>query len=659
MQQRAGDEQAVALPAGEGQPTGHETHLQAARHREQVRQEADFRERGLDLADGDVRPAEPEVLEQAGGEDILRTQDHDLTAVRFQVPRTQVQSVHEDRAGGRLAHAGDEVDERAATAALRAAQGHAAPRRHLEGDLPQEFAPAGVGEADAPQGDRRPGRGARRHLPTLAVGLQVDEMAELVHGGQRVVPSLELLAELGDGGHDGAHDEFARDELAERELLAEHQAATDDQERGGGEHLEGQQPDDLAHQHPEMPAAVGQVAAGELIGARRGERQARRALEKAGITGHLLQPSDRRVFAARLGQAGRDRAASEHENHERQPEEDDEHVGQQERVVEAQHEQTHHGADDDVDAVEQEHGRALLHGDHVKEAVDHLGRMDAVEGLGLHARQAPGHVGRETHEDAALDVLRDDVLQAPDHGRKDETAAEREGDEDQRLLEGGRLRAEGEVADDPVDRQRQREVQQTGDQAEDEDGRDVGDLGAHQAEQAADGRRVMAVRVVVATGQPIGRERGGDERGLDLGLRGGESEPLDQRGAAEDAGLLIAGEIGHPLAEQPATDDDDPAGGGRVDDQRHRGPGLPERRSQGHPAHIGPEAGGGQGGGDAFHRLLVPMGGQRPGDTHRVDGQPSLPRQVTDEREFRGGFDRGIRGRHRRTSHIPRVSHRL
>ena len=523
----------------------------------------------------------------------------------------------------------------------------------------EDLAATRVGEADPAQGDGRAGQGARRDLPTLAVGLEVDQVPQLVDGGQGVVPGLELLAELGHGGDHGADDEFAGDELTERELLAEHQAAADDQEGGRGEHLKGQEADDLPHQHAEMPTAVREVAAGELVGAGRGQRQAGRALEQPGVTGHFLQPAHGRVLAARLRQARRDGAAAEHEDHEGQPAEDDEHVGQQEGMIEAQHQQADDRADDDVDAVEQEHRGTLLDGDHVQEAVDHFRGVHPVERLGLHTRQPPGHVGGQPHEDPSLDVLRDDELEAADHGGEDEAAAQRQRDEDQRLLERRRLGAEGEVADDPVDRQGQREVEQAGDQAKDEDGRDIGDLGTHQPKEAADGGRMVAGIGVVVAREPLGRERRRDERDLDLGLGRSQPELFDQREAGDHAGLLIAIEGGDALAEKSAPDDHGPARGARVDDQRERSPGLPERGSQGQPGDVGAEAGGGQGGDDAFQRFFGLVSGEYPGDARGIDAEAGLPRQVGNERELLGGFSRRVGRRHRRTSHIPRVSHKL
>ena len=568
MEQRAGDEEPVALAAGERQAAGDQARLEAAGHGQQVLQEPHLRERRLHLPDRDVVATQAKVVEEAGREDVLRTQDHDLAAELLQVPRTQVEPVDEDGAGGRLAHRGDEVEQGTATTALGAAQGDAVTGGDLEAHFLEEFTAARVGEADPAQGDRRAGRGTRRDFPTLAVGVEVDQVAQFIDGGQGVIPGLELLAELGDGGDHGADDEVARDELAKRELLAEHQAPADDQEGGRGEHLEGQQADDLPHEHAEMPTAVREVAARKLVGAGRGELQPRRPLEEPRVAGDLLQPAHHCVLAPRLGQAGGNRAPAEHEDHEGQAAEDDEHVGEQEGMVEAQHQQADDGADDDVDAVEQEHRRALLDGDHVEEAVDHLGRVHPIEGLGLHARQAPRHVRGEPHEDAALDVLRDHVLQAADDGREDEAAAERKRDEDQRLLEGRRLGAEGEVADHAVDRERQGEVEQSGDQAEDEDGRDVGDFGLHQPEEAAHGGGMVAELGVVVAREPFGRERRRDERHLDLGLGRSQAEFVDQRETADDLRLLIPFKGGDPLAEEAAADDHGPAGLRRMENQR-------------------------------------------------------------------------------------------
>ena len=284
-------------------------------------------------------------------------------------------------------------------------------------------------------------------------------MSELVDGGERVIPSFELLAQLGEGSDDRADDEFAGDQLAERELLAEHETSAHDQQGRRGQHLEGEQADDLAHEHAEMPGARLEVITGELIGPLARQSEARRPLEQARVAGDLFEPADRRILAARFGQAGGDRAPAEDIDHETQPEQRHEHVGEQERVVEPEHDQADDGSDDDVDAVQQKHRRTLLDRHDVQEAIDHLRSVHTVEGLRPDAREAPGHVGREPDEDPSLDMLGDDILQAADDRGEHETAGQRDGDEDQRLLERRRLRAEREIADDPVDGERQGEIE--------------------------------------------------------------------------------------------------------------------------------------------------------------------------------------------------------
>ncbi len=52
-------------------------------------------------------------------------------------------------------------------------------------------------------------------------------MSEFVHGGHDVVPGFEFFPEFAEGRDDAGHDDFAGDELAESELLADDEPATD------------------------------------------------------------------------------------------------------------------------------------------------------------------------------------------------------------------------------------------------------------------------------------------------------------------------------------------------------------------------------------------------------------------------------------------------
>ena len=71
-----------------------------------------------------------------------------------------------------------------------------------------------------------------------------------------------------------------------------------------------------------------------------------------------------------------------------------------------------------------------------------------------------------------------------------------------------------------------------------------------------------------------------------------------------------------------------------MDDQRQGGPGLPERRGERHAAEVGLEAGGRQGGRDAFERLLVGVSGKGSGDARRIRSQPGLTGEKTNQTDF-------------------------
>ena len=103
---------------------------------------------------------------------------------------------------------------------------------------------------------------------------------------------------------------------------------------------------------------------------------------------------------------------------------------------------------------------------------------------------------------------------------------------------------------------------------------------------------VVLMIVIIPPLEPLGRHGRRDEGDLDLGVRRSQAKLLDQSRPGHDIGLLVTIKGGEALTEKTATDDDGEPNGFVVDDQRQRGPGLPEGRGERHAAHIGLEAGG-------------------------------------------------------------------
>jgi len=110
---------------------------------------------------------------------------------------------------------------------------------------------------------------------------------------------------------------------------------------------------------------------------------------------------------------------------------------EQDLVVEGQQDQPDAHLQDHGDAVEQQRGGRLLHGEHVEEPVDQLGAVLTVEGFHVDPWQAVGQVPDHPDEDALLQVLDHNGLQRPQDGCQAETYQQRQA-EDQELLHEGR-----------------------------------------------------------------------------------------------------------------------------------------------------------------------------------------------------------------------------
>ena len=390
-----------------------------------------------------------------------------------------------------------------------------------------------VAEIDGPHHHGRLHRGS---FTTRAIQRDVDQVAQLVHGGHSVVPRLELLSELRDRGHDRGHDDLGGHELAKRELLVQHQPATHTKQQRACQDLQREKPRDLPKQHTEMLRTGLQITTNQIIGPALGHLHPARALEHARMPRELLEPVHHLILADRLADAGRNRAAAKHEDDQGDRSQQKQRESQQERVIEGEHREPDRGVQHQVDAGQQQHRSALLHRDHVQEAVHQLRRVHAAKRLHVHRRQPGREIRGQPNEDAPLDHLGDHVLDRAECACDSETDEQHQRDRGERLQERSALRAEGQVAHEAVDGQRKRQIEQARDRAEHRDRPQLRLLGPHQRDQSADGRHVMPFRAELAMRIALADALGDDQTHVDTRIT---AQGVTQGGAANEAGLRI------------------------------------------------------------------------------------------------------------------------
>ena len=145
------------------------------------------------------------------------------------------------------------------------------------------------------------------------------------------------------------------------------------------------------------------------------------------------------------------------------------------------------------------------------------------------------------------------------------------------MEERSALGTESNVTDESVDGERECQVEQAGDQAEEDDGPDIRHLGAHEAEETASGGDVS---VVVGVGGMAGGFSGSfraDDAHFDDTVVTGQTEAPGDFGAREGGDFDRSIRSADSGAEEAMFADDDPAifGGGPCNDG-HVHVGLPD-----------------------------------------------------------------------------------
>ncbi len=234
---------------------------------------------------------------------------------------------------------------------------------------------------------------------------------------------------------------------------AEDERAADREQRGGRERLQDQEGDGLT----EDDAVVGfprvDVLGDERVAPLGGEAVGALGPIERRMARDLFEPRDQRVLLLRLGDARDGAATPEAEEDDADEEEDHRRERDQRRMVRREENAADGDLQGDEEAVEEEHRRALLQGEHVEEAIHELGAVIPVDRRDRDARQTGGEIARDAHEEALLDALDDPRLRGAKRG------GERERDQHEQAEDGDRLReaAEGDRADEHLDADRRAE----------------------------------------------------------------------------------------------------------------------------------------------------------------------------------------------------------
>ena len=248
-----------------------------------------------------------------------------------------------------------------------------------------------------------------------------------------------------------------------------------------------------------MLAARIQIAAHQIIGAGQRECRATRPLEQQRMPRDLLEPFHQLILAHRFSNAGRKRPATAHEHDGGQGQQQRHREAQQERVIEREHRKADGRTQHQVDAREQQQRRALLHRHHFQEAVHQLRRVHALQRCQIHVRQSMRKVRGQPHEDASLHHLGCHMLDGPKRPSHRQAHEQHQRDGQQRLHEWSAAGAERQIAHEGVHGQRQCQIQQARDRAEDADRPQFGRLRPHERQQSAH-RRGRCIATMPAIG---------------------------------------------------------------------------------------------------------------------------------------------------------------
>ena len=200
-------------------------------------------------------------------------------------------------------------------------------------------------------------------------------MPELVHRRHQVEERFDVLGQFRERANDHRHDQLGRDELPERQLFVHHQIASQPEQRGAGQCLDGEEAQNLSQQDSEVTAPGGQIIGGEPVSARQCEVGTARQSEGQRTTSDIFQPSQNAVLLDRLAN-GRPRSTPpHHEDHKQQERQQQQVIAEQKRMIEREQCHPDDRRQHDRQSIDQQSGHDLLDRGDIEKAVDQLGTV--------------------------------------------------------------------------------------------------------------------------------------------------------------------------------------------------------------------------------------------------------------------------------------------
>ena len=256
------------------------------------------------------------------------------------------------------------------------------------------------------------------------------------------------------------------------------------------------------------------------VRALRGVLAARRRAERGAVSHQLLHPLGELVLGGRFLDRAVHRASTRPERDRRHGGDQHDAQSEHQRVVEGEDQQAGEGLEQHAAALEQQPRAGLLERDDVEVAVHEGGRGALAEAVGGDAREAVREIDAGPHEHPALQHLREVGLERRQGGADRQAHQQHQGQHDHGLDQS----AEGDGVHQLLDRDRNRERQQTDQHRVEDDREDVAPFRAGRSRpcggrDAAAGPRTRPGRARRparsrggAAGRPLPRARGRGRR---------------------------------------------------------------------------------------------------------------------------------------------------
>ncbi len=231
------------------------------------------------------------------------------------------------------------------------------------------------------------GVGRKRLAPHRFQGL-ICYVQNLTDSREQVVRVLKQLHKVEPGGRERHDDQFGRDKLPKRNVAARHQEAADAECKPHDQSTEHHRPGELPTENPEVFAPHPYVLRRDLVGT--SVNVGRRTVELKALVAarQVFQPVRHGVFGTRLSNACFQAVPAQSPDQHRRKQDRKQTDNQEERTVHEQEKQARQGHERIRQTVQQQLGKAFLHRDDIKEAIDKGRAVLALKGGSLHHREA-------------------------------------------------------------------------------------------------------------------------------------------------------------------------------------------------------------------------------------------------------------------------------